>query len=70
MSDVNFQIASLNALPHTDYASPAIGGTATPITPIGTNYFDFGLPFFFGRTVFTAIEDLTADGTLGPYYAY
>jgi hypothetical protein len=32
--------------------------------------FDWGLPFFFGRTVFTAIEgQSTPDGT-GPYLAY
>jgi hypothetical protein len=34
--------------------------------------FDFGLPFFYGRKVFTAIEGLNADGTIQtlPYYAY
>jgi hypothetical protein len=32
--------------------------------------FDWGLPFFFGRPVFTAIEGQTTPGGVGPYYAY
>ena len=32
--------------------------------------FDFGLPYFYGRNIFTAIEGASADGTQGPYYAY
>ncbi len=32
--------------------------------------FDFGLPFFYGRKVYTAIAGRTAGGTLGPYVAF
>jgi hypothetical protein len=32
--------------------------------------FAFGLPFFFGRNVYTAIEGRSAGGQLGPYFAY
>ncbi|MBW3512179.1 DUF3443 domain-containing protein [Janthinobacterium sp. NKUCC06_STL] len=32
--------------------------------------FIWGLPFFFGRTVYTAIEGMDAAGTKGPYVAY
>jgi hypothetical protein len=32
--------------------------------------FDFGLGFFFGRLVFTAIEGQTTPGGVGPYFAY
>jgi hypothetical protein len=32
--------------------------------------FDWGLPFFFGRTVFTAIEGKSTPGGPGPYFAY
>ena len=32
--------------------------------------FDFGLPFFFGRNVFTAIEQRNTPGGTGPYFAY
>ena len=34
------------------------------------NSFDFGLPFFYGRNVYTAIEGRNAGGTVGPYFAY
>ncbi|MGD0838463.1 MAG: DUF3443 family protein, partial [Polyangia bacterium] len=32
--------------------------------------FDWGLPFFFGRTVFTAIEGKDTPGGTGPYFAF
>lgn len=32
--------------------------------------FDWGLPFFFGRNVFAAIETKTTPGGTGPYWAY
>ncbi len=32
--------------------------------------FDWGLPFFFGRNVFTAIEGKSTPGGTGPYQAY
>ncbi len=70
MSTVDFQIANLNGFSQTDFAISEIGGPATSITGIGTSYFDFGVPFFYGRSVFTAIENRPAGGTTGPYFAY
>jgi hypothetical protein len=32
--------------------------------------FDFGLPFFFGRNVYVAIEGKSTPGGTGPYSAY
>lgn len=32
--------------------------------------FDFGLPFFYGRSVYVAIEGRTAAGAVGPYVAF
>ncbi len=32
--------------------------------------FDWGLSFFFGRDVFSAIENMSTPGGTGPYYAY
>lgn len=34
------------------------------------DYFDWGLPFFYGRSVFVAIDGANAAGTTGPYWAY
>jgi hypothetical protein len=42
----------------------------TSANPNLTGIFDFGLPYFYGRNVFTAIEGASAGGTQGPYYAY
>ena len=35
-----------------------------------TTIFDWGLPFFFGRRVFVAIEGRSTPGGSGPYYAF
>ena len=62
----NFDIADI--LSSTDIAFNDVGGpsgacTNTPCT------FDWGLPFFYGRNVFTAIEGMTIGGNLGPFFA-
>jgi hypothetical protein len=53
-------------------ALPGVGGN--PITlgfpnPLPGS-FDFGLPFFFGRHVYTAIDGRAAGSATGPYFAY
>jgi hypothetical protein len=32
--------------------------------------FDYGLPFFFGRNLYVAIENQNTPGGAGPYWAY
>jgi hypothetical protein len=32
--------------------------------------FDFGLPFFFGKSVYTAIEGQSTPAGTGPYFAF
>lgn len=61
----------LNVLP-TATAAPGLGINPTLVKPPlpFANSFDFGLPFFFGRTVYTAIEGRTAGSLEGPYYAW
>ena len=40
------------------------------ITAFTPGYFDWGLSFFFGRTVFTAIAGASTPAGPGPYFAY
>jgi hypothetical protein len=69
-STVAFDLANLNDLRQSYFAFDDVGGDATAITGLGTDYFDFGLPFFYGRTVFTAIDGMSAGSATGPYVAY
>ncbi len=46
-----------------DSVFPTLGGPNS-----GT--FDWGLPFFYGRSVFIAIEGAQTPGGVGPYWAY
>jgi hypothetical protein len=48
-------------------ATFAAFGEATGANPGG---FDWGLPFFYGRTVFTAIQGATTPAGPGPFWAY
>jgi hypothetical protein len=71
-STVSFQIADLNTISSAHYAIQDIGGagaSSTGTNPLN-NDFDFGLAFFYGRRVYTAIEGLVAGSTTGPFYAY
>ena len=63
-SQVSFSIANLDDLHSanpTFYAFDDVGGPLAEIN--GVSYFDFGLPFFFNRTVFTIIEGSSVGGT-------
>jgi hypothetical protein len=72
---VNFSIASAAALlaDRTNSAFANLGGPS--IDPqSGTSlmgaYFDWGLPFYFGRNVFTALEDQSTPAGVGPLVAF
>lgn len=61
---LNFDIANFARLIASgNQAFDNLGGNAT-------SAFDWGLPFFYGRTVFTAIEGRQAGSAVGPYVAY
>jgi hypothetical protein len=67
---VSFAIANLNNISGSDFAINDAGGPASSVTGLGKNYFDWGLPFFYGNTIFVAIEGQVAAGSAGPYFAY
>ena len=61
---VNFSIESANTLLNSgNTAFSTLGGP-------NAGSFDFGLSFFFGRNVFTAIENMNTPAGPGPYFAY
>src|SRR5208337_4342780 len=65
---VTFNIENANTLLNTDYSAFSTLGAPQRIPQPGS--FDFGLTFFFGKDVFTAIENMNTPGGLGPYVAY
>jgi hypothetical protein len=64
----NFTIGDANTMFSTVAytAFPQLGGT----NPSDTSSLDLGMPFFYGHSVFTAIEAHMAAGTMGPYFAF
>jgi hypothetical protein len=63
-TNVAFSIA--NALPLIDSTSVVFNNLGGP-SPAS---FDWGIPFFLGRTVFVGIEGQTSPAGTGPYWAY
>jgi hypothetical protein len=63
---VSFNVANADAL---SFNFTSFNDLAAPWGP-PPEYFDFGLPFFFGRNVYTAIEGTNTPGGSGPYFAY
>jgi Protein of unknown function (DUF3443) len=61
---ISFDIGNADALFARNAAALDSLGGPSPGT------FDWGLPFFLGRRVFTAIEGETTPGGIGPYIAY
>jgi hypothetical protein len=54
-------------------ATTVFSGSNTAFSTLGAPFpgsFDWGLAFFFGRNMFTAIENMSTPGGPGPYYAY
>jgi hypothetical protein len=61
---ISFSIANAETLFNTGFnAFSTLGGP-------DTGQFDWGLPFFFGRNTFIAIEGQTTEAGSGPYLAY
>jgi Protein of unknown function (DUF3443) len=62
---INFSVANAESLfsNRGDFVFETLGGSNP-----GT--FDWGLPFFFGRTIFTAIEARSTPAGAGPFWAY
>ncbi len=66
---VSFSISNAETLfaNQSNFGLGDLGGASSNSAPF---YFDWGLPFFFGRNVFVAIAGASTPGGAGPYWAY
>jgi hypothetical protein len=65
---VDFNIGNAEKLFTGNRGATAFSNVGGGFPDIGA--FDWGLPFFYGRSVFTAIEGASTPGGRGPYVAY
>ena len=80
ISTINFSVANAETLFSTSSPISAVATLAGSSVTVssgntgdafdGSNTFDWGLPFYFGRTVITAIETRNTSGGMGPYFAF
>jgi hypothetical protein len=49
---------------------PTLGGTSGSAANANAQFFDMGLPFFFGRNVYVIFENATVGGVQGPAVAF
>jgi hypothetical protein len=67
-NNVNFNVANADSLFKANPNNTAFNNLAG--AEAFASFFDWGLPFYFGRSVYTALEGVSAGGTVGPYIAY
>jgi hypothetical protein len=68
-TSVSFSVANADSIFSSFPNDAVIPGLAGPSNTNGSS-FDWGLPFFYGRNVFTSIAGTTAPGGQTPYWAY
>jgi len=67
---VNFSVANARTSLSANHNATAFSNLAGSAPVSGNFGFDWGLPFFFGRNVYTALEGASTPGGTGPYVAY
>jgi len=66
MSQVNFSVVNIALVVNANPGFAAFSNVGGPFP----GAVDFGLPFFYGRSVFTCIEGQTVGAVTGPFFAY
>ena len=68
---IGFNVVNMVSLDSTITAAQVGGtvGSSSSSSSAGT-YFDWGMPFFYGRRVFVVLEGASVAGKTGPYWAY
>lgn len=70
-STVSFMIGNAAQLFEASADVTALSNLGGPALGVESSMsFDFGLPFFYGRTVYFAIQGASTTQGVGPYYAY
>jgi hypothetical protein len=69
-STPTFSIANAQTLFTNSSTYAAFDDLGGPAGTDGTQVFAFGLPFFYGHPVYSAMENMNAGGTNGPYFAF
>ena len=68
---VNFSVDDFDTVTQANPSAAAFSNLAGPMPCTASPCsFDWGLPFFYGRSVFTAIDGTTVGTTPGPFWAY
>jgi hypothetical protein len=67
---VSFSIANAQTMFTTNPSDAVFEDLGGPTGNSSINMFDWGLPFFYGHNVYTAIDGATTPGGTGPYWAY
>jgi hypothetical protein len=65
-----FTVANADQLPARNFAFNNLAGPMAGYTGPTQPSFDWGLPFFFGRIVYSAIETRSTPSGTGPYVAF
>ncbi len=67
INNVSFQIGNFDSLTNSsNQVFSNIGGSV----PASEDFFDWGLPFYFGQSIYMGIEGQVSNLGTGPYYAY
>ena len=64
---VGLTVTNADQIPAADAVAPGLAGPAGSST---LQTFDWGLPFFFGRSVYVTFEGTTVNGNSGPAVAF
>jgi hypothetical protein len=68
LTNISFSVANTTTLFQDNPNATAFNNLAAPNSI--SNSVDLGLPFFFGRNIFSAIEGKSTPGGVGPYGAF